>query len=614
MEAAASIITVITLSLQSTKFIYQSTKEIRDGPSVVTELAARTRRLEETLQQLQHLVQDSSQLTRVHDTSIWEPLVRHTSQCSDTLQEMARKFKALDSSGSKDRLKKTWKGIKISLKKEDLSRSSDQMQHHIDVLGLQIGIINSRLGISREARESQLLDTIQASLRDTNAQLSLQTIEHKTHVSEVMQGVESSLTELTTVLHDLGKGHETRSDQTNGAIQSVGRLVNDRLDENQGHLQQNAHEITDKIAARLDKLQNMSANQFQVIIDYLRQLETQGSSTSEPNSTNLADGQPLRRDEQAQTSAASHGGSKLSASINRLCLLASSKTQVCYLEDAEGIIDDLECILDAILHHEVQTTDKGLEGRKRKRSNEDQPQSIYRDIKRMRVAQKIKYLLSYSLNVGTRDSDGQGCLHTLLHLNRRTILERGAITHAHPTLFGVISLLIQTDADIYAVDDEGFSVTEFAHFNRMGHVWERALTRCGYDIQQVYNTDHNKGHEYSDDIYAPDHDQPRQVRAFCSNYYKAEGVEGLSGSDTPEPEKKIEWSYVNSMSEDEDAEEEEGKLDDDGKENDDNEKGQEEGTSHTTENYGQNSIEEHTETDTEQSLSDDEMGGVRVTG
>lgn len=142
MEAAASIITVITLSLQSTKFIYQSTKEIRDGPSVVTELAARTRRLEETLQQLQHLVQDSSQLTRVHDTSIWEPLVRHTSQCSDTLQEMARKFKALDSSGSKDRLKKTWKGIKISLKKEDLSRSSDQMQHHIDVLGLQIGIIN----------------------------------------------------------------------------------------------------------------------------------------------------------------------------------------------------------------------------------------------------------------------------------------------------------------------------------------------------------------------------------------------------------------------------------------------------------------------------------------
>lgn len=230
------------------------------------------------------------------------------------------------------------------------------------------------------------------------------------------------------------------------------------------------------------------------------------------------------------------------------------------------------------------------------------------------MAQKIKYLLSYSLNVGTRDSDGQGCLHTLLHLNRRTILERGAITHAHPTLFGVISLLIQTDADIYAVDDEGFSVTEFAHFNRMGHVWERALTRCGYDIQQVYNTDHNKGHEYSDDIYAPDHDQPRQVRAFCSNYYKAEGVEGLSGSDTPEPEKKIEWSYVNSMSEDEDAEEEEGKLDDDGKENDDNEKGQEEGTSHTTENYGQNSIEEHTETDTEQSLSDDEMGGVRVTG
>lgn len=221
-----------------------------------------------------------------------------------------------------------------------------------------------------------------------------------------MQGVESSLTELTTVLHDLGKGHETRSDQTNGAIQSVGRLVNDRLDENQGHLQQNAHEITDKIAARLDKLQNMSANQFQVIIDYLRQLETQGSSTSEPNSTNLADGQPLRRDEQAQTSAASHGGSKLSASINRLCLLASSKTQVCYLEDAEGIIDDLECILDAILHHEVQTTDKGLEGRKRKRSNEDQPQSIYRDIKRMRGL----LFASHAIKLGECSSTRRGCI------------------------------------------------------------------------------------------------------------------------------------------------------------------------------------------------------------
>lgn len=142
MEAAAAVIAVITFSLQSTKFVYQTIEEIRDGPSVVNELAERARRLDGVLQQLLQLAEHSERSARVHDPSIWKPLETKASQCSSDLQETTSKLKALDLDKTKHHLEKAWKRIKVSLKEKDLARISGQLQYHLAELGTQLLIVN----------------------------------------------------------------------------------------------------------------------------------------------------------------------------------------------------------------------------------------------------------------------------------------------------------------------------------------------------------------------------------------------------------------------------------------------------------------------------------------
>ena len=142
MEAAAAVIAVITFSLQSTKFVYQTIEEIKDGPSIVKELAERARTLEGLLQQLQQLVQHSERSARAHDPGIWKPLETKVSHCSSYLQETASKLKALDIDKTKHHLDRAWTRVKVSLKEKDLARISGQLQRHVIELGTQLLIVN----------------------------------------------------------------------------------------------------------------------------------------------------------------------------------------------------------------------------------------------------------------------------------------------------------------------------------------------------------------------------------------------------------------------------------------------------------------------------------------
>lgn len=142
MDAAAAVIAVITVSLQSTKFVYQTVKEIRDGPAVVAELASRTRRLEALLQQLLDLIRHSQNSIPTQDPDAWKSLEHEMSQCSGYLNEAADKLKQLDSSLPSHRIVKTWRRIKGSLKDKDLERMSEQMQNYVAMLNIQLHVIN----------------------------------------------------------------------------------------------------------------------------------------------------------------------------------------------------------------------------------------------------------------------------------------------------------------------------------------------------------------------------------------------------------------------------------------------------------------------------------------
>ena len=142
MEAAAAVIAVITISLQSTKVVYQSINDIKDGPEIVEELAARTGRLEEILQQLRQLIQDQQGTIDANDVSIWTPLESQVSQCRDYLQKVEVKLSTFALSNARHGFKKTWRSMKTILNKQELSRISNQIQHRVATLDLQVAIIS----------------------------------------------------------------------------------------------------------------------------------------------------------------------------------------------------------------------------------------------------------------------------------------------------------------------------------------------------------------------------------------------------------------------------------------------------------------------------------------
>ena len=142
MDAAAAVIAVITVSLQSTKFVYQTVEEIRNGPAVVTKLASRTRRLEALLQQLLDLIRHGQHSIPTQNQDVWKSLEHEISQCSGYVKEAADKLKQLDSTLPSHRLVKTWRRIKGSLKDRDLERMSEQMQNYVAMLDIQLHVIN----------------------------------------------------------------------------------------------------------------------------------------------------------------------------------------------------------------------------------------------------------------------------------------------------------------------------------------------------------------------------------------------------------------------------------------------------------------------------------------
>ena len=142
MEAAASLTTLIVITLQSAKFVYQSINGIKDGPSIITNSTKSIKTLEDLLQQLLELIRRSEQHRKYHDATSWGLLEEKISQCSKDLKEVSGKLKTLGPSDAKNRVDKAWKRIKLSLKESFFARLDSLVRNHVAGIELQLQIIN----------------------------------------------------------------------------------------------------------------------------------------------------------------------------------------------------------------------------------------------------------------------------------------------------------------------------------------------------------------------------------------------------------------------------------------------------------------------------------------
>ena len=184
--------------------------------------------------------------------------------------------------------------------------------------------------------------------------------------------------QLTTAVHNSVQRHDQSSGLTREVIQNTSQLLIEQMANNHADLQQSSEEVSGTITTRLERLENLSTEQFQEIVDRLRQIELQSSLKHEAIDTNSAEARLFEVKQGLEADSFAQHGLTLSAAINRLCLLASDTDTVYYSEDAENIIDDLGCVLDAIMNGEKSRNEK------RKRSDEEQSHDLHRHIKRVR--------------------------------------------------------------------------------------------------------------------------------------------------------------------------------------------------------------------------------------
>ncbi|KAL9024191.1 MAG: hypothetical protein Q9196_006697 [Gyalolechia fulgens] len=377
METAASLITLIAFSLQSTKLVYQTIDDIRDGPSVITSLAESTKRLESILQQLLQLINHSGQSQQAHSPTTWKPLQQKISECSKDMQEASHKLDALNPNGAKHQVDRAWKRVKLSLKDSFFTRLDGQVKSHLAELGLQLQIVNT------DVRQTQQHHTSETFFRTINNQLSLQSTSLHDHITEKAQGIEASLTTLVTGVDVADKNRVEESRQLRDSFEQINDTLTSRLNENEQSSRQLVQLSNEQIAAQFDQLHAISADQSQTILELLHQIR--GCLKNESSAATPADKESNTKAQDTLDSVTSKdGGGALSAAIDRLCRYTSNTTTTYDSDEADDIIDDLEHIINALLDHDARNSGATHSERKRKRHADNGDPDVPREIKKIR--------------------------------------------------------------------------------------------------------------------------------------------------------------------------------------------------------------------------------------
>lgn len=211
----------------------------------------------------------------------------------------------------------------------------------------------------------------------------LQSTSLHNHVVEKAQGLEASLMTLATGVDAADKSRVDESRQLRESLEQIGNTVTNQLNQNEQSSQQRMQLNSEQIAAKFDQLRAISADQSQTIVELLHQihgcLKAQSSAASPVDNTS---GTKLQ--DALYNFTSKNGGMALSATIDRLSRFTSNSTTTYDSDEAEDIIDDLECIINALLEHDARSTSATSPNRKRKRHADNRDPDVPHEIKKIR--------------------------------------------------------------------------------------------------------------------------------------------------------------------------------------------------------------------------------------
>ena len=135
VSGTASVLTLLSFALASTKFIHQAISSIKNGPVQLCTFVREVETLQKILEQFK-IYQGQVSCSEA-DLEIVSSLV---SACNDDLVRYKTEIKKITSS-SKGKLTVVWKRCRSLIRENDFQRMHQEMNDHTTKLGNQLGIL-----------------------------------------------------------------------------------------------------------------------------------------------------------------------------------------------------------------------------------------------------------------------------------------------------------------------------------------------------------------------------------------------------------------------------------------------------------------------------------------
>ncbi|KAL9118919.1 MAG: hypothetical protein Q9187_004526 [Circinaria calcarea] len=333
VSSAASVLTVLGLSLQSIRVIYRVVSDVKDGQDAVQHTL-------QTLNSLESLLQQLIKLGTGFESDADLPVL--VQNCAKDLRKFEIKVGKVRILPFDNKLSKAWTGFKITLRRNEVIQMRDVLQGHVGLLGFQLGILQTKLGVSHVHDLGDLRDTVTKSLlqasEESKAQLRTQSHSVDNLMNQQMQLSLQSSNELAS--------SKSMLDQMQSTLRGIGATSSS--------LETNVCQLVDNIGHDLKSLRDASLEQKDVLKSLAQQLQHQFTKRT---CTKGLSGQlqqvhdtaiDVEMEEQHNETISDNDSNGLHASLDRLFNLASEKQSTVFSVEAQSIIDDVEQLLNAI--------------------------------------------------------------------------------------------------------------------------------------------------------------------------------------------------------------------------------------------------------------------------
>ncbi|KAF8250895.1 ankyrin [Wilcoxina mikolae CBS 423.85] len=382
LGGTASVIAVVTATLQSARAIHIIVSGIKDAPSHVQDLMTNVTDLRMVLDLVNNLHNLATGNAHTQQARHLSELENTTQRCLTDLQEFEAKLARLWNGAGDRRLTQMWKSVKIMLKEDEFFRMGKKIGHYVQALGLQLSVLGRMTDVEQSSGLDVALSTLnqhtgwirdirvqsiqnESSNQNTTATLNQHSTtlsSMSTRLDRIQDVTEESSTRITSFQEVTKKTLEQNTNTLSDISSGVNYIKTSATASNQA-VQQGLAEVSTRLIALEEG--GMSKAQGDEIIElfrfFKRGIETSSSSSDTP------------------TEFFDDSVDEFSRSIDMLCQLAEEKAKTVYSNEAQSIITNLE----EVLHTAGHATDLSKRDTM-KRKREDSSQDVTPDLKRLK--------------------------------------------------------------------------------------------------------------------------------------------------------------------------------------------------------------------------------------